>query len=509
MVFAILSAQTSIGWGNLQWPFSISIVQNETTENIYGQVWMGGVTNQPGQGAGITAQLGYGVVNSTPDESWIWFNATYFGDSGNNDEYIYNLLCNMAAGSYHYTYRYHYVGDAVYYYAAGRGTLTVNDVPPPLYEVTFQVDMQFQTVSENGVFIAGSFNGWNPTATPMQAPSREMIYTVTLELESAYYEYKFVNGSAWENVSNRTINTPAENYLVPAVFFDDFGGGTTQEVTVTFQVDMSVQQNVTSVYLAGDFTGWGNSPIQMFINSRNVYTADVLFPAGSNIEQEFKYIMNEFSTWETINNRLLTINDESSTQILDVVYFNNQEPQEGTTQNVTVTFQINMSGLDFGWYENGVSIQGNVLPLDWNGGSNLLSLEANLYVVDILFPAGSPYGVEYKFARLDGDMNWNFETFDGNRYFEIDDSGSTMFMNVHFWDNIIPEPVVTITMDGNNAQLTWAHMPGTSYYDVYGDTDPNGAFETKVNFLPVLNHFYTHNNVAGTKYFYRVKAIQE
>ena len=32
-------------------------------------------------------------------------------------------------------------------------------------EVTFRVDMQYQTVSSNGVHVAGSMQGWNPSST--------------------------------------------------------------------------------------------------------------------------------------------------------------------------------------------------------------------------------------------------------------------------------------------------------------------------------------------------------
>ena len=62
-----LFSQTSIGWGNMQWPPTISIVHGDTTESIYGQVWMSGVTDSPGMGAGIIAECGYGADGSAPD----------------------------------------------------------------------------------------------------------------------------------------------------------------------------------------------------------------------------------------------------------------------------------------------------------------------------------------------------------------------------------------------------------------------------------------------------------
>lgn len=63
--------------------------------------------------------------------------------------------------------------------------------------VTFQVDMSQQTVSPQGVHVAGSFNGWSTTATPM-TPAGNNVYTVTLDLNSGTsYQYKFINGDTW------------------------------------------------------------------------------------------------------------------------------------------------------------------------------------------------------------------------------------------------------------------------------------------------------------------------
>lgn len=114
-------AQTSIGWGNLQWPFAVTDPAC-TAEGIYGQVWMEGVTDLPGQGVGITAELGFGPVGSTPDASWIWVPATFNVDVANNDEYVVWVNFYLPFGTYDYTYRYHHDGDPDWYYAAERGT---------------------------------------------------------------------------------------------------------------------------------------------------------------------------------------------------------------------------------------------------------------------------------------------------------------------------------------------------------------------------------------------------
>ena len=55
----------------------------------------------------------------------------------------------------------------------------------------------FTTVAEQEpVFIAGSFNDWDPEITPMQACGGNE-YRAELQLPAGYYEYKFVFGNEW------------------------------------------------------------------------------------------------------------------------------------------------------------------------------------------------------------------------------------------------------------------------------------------------------------------------
>ncbi len=45
------------------------------------------------------------------------------------------------------------------------------------------------------VFVAGSFNNWDPSALPMT--EARGVYSATLELASGIYEYKFVIDGVW------------------------------------------------------------------------------------------------------------------------------------------------------------------------------------------------------------------------------------------------------------------------------------------------------------------------
>ncbi|MDP8209858.1 MAG: lamin tail domain-containing protein, partial [Candidatus Stygibacter australis] len=616
---------SSIGWGNLQWPLSTQIVEGETTENIYGQVWMDGVTGDAGQGMGITAQVGYGADESTPGDDWTWFDTVYNGDSGANDEYMGNLL-GMLEGLYDYTYRYIYEGDDIWYYAAEIGNLTVVATPPVEVNITFAVDMQYQEVAPEGVHIAGGFQGWDPAATELLDADLDMIYTITLPLMSGdYHEFKYVNGNAWggDEANNRNITVPDADSVLTTVLFNDWfpvidgvffseyiegssnnkaleiyngsdaavdldnfriaqavnGGGwaywhifpagsileagdvwvilndatdpalylpenadevlgypsvvhhngddargleysldgvnwalidligdpdndpgngwdvagvavgtqnhtlvrkgfvtvgntdwlaaagTTAEdgewivydqdtfeylgyhgeapeMEVIFNVNMSYQIMLGNfvvgenfVDIGGNFNEWGAVPIVgEDLDEDGIYTMTTMLPLGYGCEFKFRIDGNwDLAEFPGGDNRTYTVID--GVNILDL-WFSDEEIPEFTTQDVTVTFSLNMEYVDPVLYAGGISIQGSVVPLGWDPGVNLLTPMRESYTIDILFPAGSIYNVEYKFAMSADGVEWVWENID-NRMFTIDDANATMVLPEVYLNDMI------------------------------------------------------------------------
>jgi len=85
------------------------------------------------------------------------------------------------------------------------GTLTYTiPEPPPVLDVTFNVDMTGETVSGDGIHLAGSFGGdgyaeWSPNEITMTDEDEDGIYTITLTLgQETDYEFKFINGIIWD-----------------------------------------------------------------------------------------------------------------------------------------------------------------------------------------------------------------------------------------------------------------------------------------------------------------------
>ena len=95
----------AVDWCNLQSPSNLS--QKEGLGlNVYARVYEDGVTNGAGQGAGITAWIGYSTENTNPITWSHWIVATYNTDYGNNDEYVATLPASLPEGIYYFASRF-------------------------------------------------------------------------------------------------------------------------------------------------------------------------------------------------------------------------------------------------------------------------------------------------------------------------------------------------------------------------------------------------------------------
>lgn len=211
---------------------------------------------------------------------------------------------------------------------------------PLFYNLTFRVDMKNETVSPEGMHIAGSFQGWLPGTTPMSAEGNNIFsYTATL-LENSSVEYRFVNGNSstgYETVpvecavnGNRNFSSISSDTLLPVVCFSECDTCMQPEVLVTFRVDMSdAVISPDGMHLAGSFQGWNPDGIPMD-GGDNIFTATVSLPVGSY--QEYRFVNgNTMAGYENVpvecaagDNRYLTI--PVSDTVLTPVCLNSCEP---------------------------------------------------------------------------------------------------------------------------------------------------------------------------------------
>ncbi len=121
----------TIGWANLQWPLEITHTIGITpTENIYGQVWIDGVTSQSGATLGLMAQVGFGPTTTQPISWTHWVDAAFNTDSGNNDEFKGQLVPEQT-GEFYYVYRYSTTNGETWTYADLSGPIAATNVNDP------------------------------------------------------------------------------------------------------------------------------------------------------------------------------------------------------------------------------------------------------------------------------------------------------------------------------------------------------------------------------------------
>jgi 1,4-alpha-glucan branching enzyme len=171
--------------------------------------------------------------------------------------------------------------------------------------VIFRVDMSNELVSGDGVYIAGTFNGWDPTATQMSEYEPGYYQAVVVLNQNEYVEYKFINGMEWTGSEvvpvecgvddgngglNRSYQAGTDTETLPLVCFSQCAACViVPEVDITFTVDMSLQTvDPAGVYLAGSFNGFSPTATQMSEVGSDVYSVTVTVP--QNTQVTFKYL---------------------------------------------------------------------------------------------------------------------------------------------------------------------------------------------------------------------------
>ena len=257
--------------------------------------------------------------------------------------------------------------------------------------VTFQVDMNKQTVGSNGVHVAGSFQAdagyagnWDPSTSELKDGDGDGVYTLTVMLPAdSSYQYKFVNGNAWgsdEGVpsacnvgGNRGLTVPTTGpHTTPLVCFAscDPCPSAVDTVAFTLRVDMTNETvsgngvHVAGGFGAGGYANWDPSAIALTdANSDKVYEVTLNLPEGV---YPFKFINgNAWGSDEGIpgecasggNREMKLVGDgddksESGFTADYIAAFGKCPPSD----SVDVTFMVDMSNQTVG--ANGVHIAG-------------------------------------------------------------------------------------------------------------------------------------------------------
>ena len=310
---------------------------------------------------------------------------------------------------------------------------TCNDVPvAPAVDVTFQVDMSQYQGTYGTVNINGSFNGWCGACATMTDDDGDGVYSITIGLSPATYEYKFtLDGwtaqeeftegdactSTIDGFTNRTLDV-TEATTLEAVCYNSCDACPTEsgpEHAITFRVNMSEETtNPIGVFIAGSFQGWSAGSTAMTDDDGDdIWEYTAMIAEGEAVEYKFINGPN-WGLDESVpvacavnGNRGYTVGAEDA--ILDAVCFASCTACGDALPTEDVTFTVltdNITVAADGMYLAGAMNGWSGEPMNDNGdGSWSLtkSLEAATY--------------EFKFQNgLDG---WEELDCGGNRSVEV------------------------------------------------------------------------------------------
>ncbi len=327
-------AHDSIGWANLQWPPSMTHTISTTvrSDNAYGQVWIDGVTNQPGSTGGLIAQLGFGPVGSDPagNPGWNWINAQFNDDRGNNDEFVASMLPE-AVGEYDYVYRYSTTNGRDWLYADSNGPIAAGSLPPNpgKLHVIASSDTSAPAIPANPYVVSALPAGIELAWDAIQGDATLHGYEV-LRSDASGGPYTQV---ARTTDANYTDTTVAENaiyyYVVRAVdtSFNRSGNSTEvsantapRTVTVTFNVTVPSTTDGTgrSVVIAGtldrldgNLPQWNTTAVVLTHLDATHWT--ITLTGRENVQIEYKFVLLDWehveqdAACDDIANRQLTL----------------------------------------------------------------------------------------------------------------------------------------------------------------------------------------------------------
>jgi endoglucanase Acf2 len=192
--------------------------------------------------------------------------------------------------------------DNLYFHGSTAASLPKN--------VTFSVNMSGIDLLGEVPTIQGTFNGWCGACNPMSNPDGDNIWSLTIELPEASYEYKYALGNwvSQENVpldcvnsigANRSFTMNGDTVLATDAYNGCPGEVPTLGGNVTFSVDMTgVDLGGEVPTLQGGFNNWCGSCAPLSDdNGDNVWTITTNLAGG---EHQYKYALGAWVSSEAV-----------------------------------------------------------------------------------------------------------------------------------------------------------------------------------------------------------------
>ena len=329
------NALAVIGWAGNVWPLHNSDHLPTGPIDVYAQVWKDGVTPDPGQGAGITAELFYtpegGATQSAP--------MVYNTDVGANDEYTGQVPQAALLGvSYvDVTVIFTDTTDMTTFEITGdqQGNppplrYNVSDALPNDIEVTFTMCMS-GTATAGPPCVIGSapeIGSWGTGVNMNPEGSHADLWTVDVTFFAGgnpSFEYKYKKDACvnWEGTGNRAVTLPTDGTTSVVLPIDswefqpmgcDIGETLTEDKVVCFQVCLEGVTYTPDVCVTGGhdlLTNWGDGVVMIPLGT-DLFQVCIIFPAGMTVQDvEYKFKKDACQTWESVPNRVVTVDNSS------------------------------------------------------------------------------------------------------------------------------------------------------------------------------------------------------
>jgi glycosidase len=327
-----------IGYAVLQWPKEITITRGQTTETIYGQVYVAGLTDSGAPASAIVAQVGFGDQGSDPSSWTTWRAMTINAGCSCGDNFEYQgTLRPAAAGMFDLLVRFSTdagitwsYGDQDGFYPGESGTdmpglLTVeagSDSTPPAAPTDLHVvdwaasfiELAWTApadadVAEYGIY--RSEDGGSFSLLAMIAASSTSYRDESVGSGTTYgYRVTAFDGSLNESAPSNEVSQRAEPKLV--------------DVTFRVRVPASTPPDAT-IYIPGniDLLGpWNPGKQAMVDQGSGIWEVTLAILDGTSLE--YKYTRGSWDKvewWGTIvstANRHVTISyGDAGTQLVD------------------------------------------------------------------------------------------------------------------------------------------------------------------------------------------------
>jgi hypothetical protein len=299
-----------IGYAILQWPKETSVVRGQTTENIYGQVYVAGLTDAGAPASAILAQVGFGGQGSDPAAWTTWRPMTInAGCCGNNFEYqgtlrpatvgVFDLLVRFSTNG-GLTWAY---GDQDGFFPGEPGTdlpgvLTVNasgDTTPPAAPTSLLVadwtasfiDLAWTAPTDADVAEYGIYRseGGGAFALLEMIPATATTYRDETVVSGTTYGYRVTafDGSLNESDPSNEVSQVASPKFV--------------DVTFRVRVPASTSDDAT-IYIPGniDLLGPWNPGLRPLVDQGGgIWEVTLQILDGTSLE--YKYTRG---TWDTV-----------------------------------------------------------------------------------------------------------------------------------------------------------------------------------------------------------------